>query len=793
MFTFATTFQHSISRPALLHRSRALLTVFCVFAALLAFMPRPLFAQQQDAPELQPPRIGMVNGEASFWRPGASDWSSAQVNIPLAAGDALYTADKATIEVQIGSRAYLRMAQNTMLTLLDDAAGVTQFKMTSGTIALDLRSLPAGQTIELDTPSGAFEINSAGYYRAAFADNATHFIVRRGGQATVTLSDGSSHLIAPSQEAVVTADDGGTNVETYVAPDNDGWDQWNYTRSDDLIDAISNRYVSPEVYGTDDLDQYGNWRITPDYGAVWVPSGMATGWAPYSTGSWVWDPVYAWTWVDTAPWGWAPYHYGRWVNIGSYWAWAPGPRVVRPAYSPALVAFFHSGNEGAVQARFGGPGVSWVALSWGEPCVPWWGRPGFVGRPSWGGWAGPRIVNNVVINNTTVVNNITNIHYRNVDRRNALIAVPERNFGHGRLAGATRLDPAQFKEFKPTLGQHPSRPVPASMMPSAATTTIPAQNIVNRPAIRLRESQARALPWGSEARAGLTSTFRPAVPQSRDVMVRPQAGHSASWAPFGKTPGPERNGPRHPAEPPNVGALPSQTAPQIQNENGASRPVLPSRELPRNANTPSFGQQRQQERERERQPEVQRNMNTSPQLPPPIQRLPPPIQREASPVSAVPQTVPPMSRQGEPQNNSRPEVRRPDAQRPDVQRPIVQQPVVQEPVRPLPQQESPRNVNAPTNTPTFGPQQSGQQRQQERESRRQQEPPRNEPAPPQAVRPTPQREAFHGNVRPEGQVQMPPREMRQERREPPREMRRPEASEALPGQPANRLYQRPDR
>src|SRR2546430_11623082 len=29
------------------------------------------------------------------------------------------------------------------------------------------------------------------------------------------------------------------------------------------------------------LDDNGDWRETPDYGAVWVPRTVATGWAPY--------------------------------------------------------------------------------------------------------------------------------------------------------------------------------------------------------------------------------------------------------------------------------------------------------------------------------------------------------------------------------------------------------------------------------------------------------------------------------------------------------------------------------
>src|SRR5207245_2677331 len=99
-------------------------------------------------------------------------------------------------------------------------------------------------------------------------------------------------------------------------------------------------------------------------------------------------------------------------------AWAPGPVVVRPVYAPALVAFF---GGPSVHVAIGVPGVSWVALGWGEPLVPWWGRPQFVGRPTWVGWGGPRFVNNVVVNRTTVVN-VTNINdYRNTNVTNAVV------------------------------------------------------------------------------------------------------------------------------------------------------------------------------------------------------------------------------------------------------------------------------------------------------------------------------------------------------------------------------------
>ena len=103
----------------------------------------------------------------------------------------------------------------------------------------------------------------------------------------------------------------------------------------------SARYVAPGVIGYQDLDYYGRWQVVPTYGAIWVPTSVPAGWAPYRYGHWVWVAPWGWTWVDDAPWGFAPFHYGRWVSYGGYWGWAPGPSYVgwRPYYAPALVGW----------------------------------------------------------------------------------------------------------------------------------------------------------------------------------------------------------------------------------------------------------------------------------------------------------------------------------------------------------------------------------------------------------------------------------------------------------------------
>ncbi len=305
-----------------------------------------------------------------------------------------------------------------------------------------------GHSVEVDTPAAAFTIDAPGYYRVDVSPERTTFITRRSGRATMTPAGGQAVAIAPSEEIVLDSVPA-PSVQSFVAPPLDVWDTWNYTRTDELIDSMSARYVPAGVYGVDDLDHYGAWRVVPTYGPVWVPSAVATGWAPYSTGRWVADPYYGWTWVDEAPWGWAPYHHGRWVNVNGYWAWAPGPIVARPVYAPALVAFF--GAPG-VRVSVGAPFVSWVALGWGEPLIPWWGPERFVGHASWGGWGGPRIVNNVVINRTTVVDVRNVTVYNNAAVRNAVVAVRADAFGR-RGVHEARVTEVDVRRLEPIHGR----------------------------------------------------------------------------------------------------------------------------------------------------------------------------------------------------------------------------------------------------------------------------------------------------------------------------------------------------
>lgn len=106
--------------------------------------------------------------------------------------------------------------------------------------------------------------------------------------------------------------------------------------------------VPPPVYSApapvtyqsyyDELDAYGQWVHTPEFGNVWVPAA-GPGFVPYSSnGHWVYTS-YGWTWVSDYSWGWCTFHYGRWDHDNYLgWFWVPGNE-----WAPAWVSW-RSGN-----------------------------------------------------------------------------------------------------------------------------------------------------------------------------------------------------------------------------------------------------------------------------------------------------------------------------------------------------------------------------------------------------------------------------------------------------------------
>src|SRR5262245_36954298 len=395
-------------------RSMGVFTVALAAVLFTLLAPSRAVAEDDDPPS-RVARLSYTRGAVSFEPAGTEDWVNAVVNRPITTGDKLWADNDSRAELHLGS-ASVRISGNTGFSFLNLNDNTTQIQLTAGTLRVRVKHLDENENFEIDTPNLAFSILRPGVYGVRVNDdgNAT-FIKVRSGEGEVT-GGGSAFTVHAREAAAFNGTD--QLIADFNAPwDDDDFDAWSADRDRHEDLAASRRYVSDDVVGYEDLDDYGGWRPVPEYGTVWFPHTTIVGWAPYRYGHWAYVYPWGYTWIDDAPWGFAPFHYGRWVNVGGVWGWvpcpprAPGVVYVRPVYAPALVAWVGGPHFSVgVTVGGGGGGVGWVPLGPREVYVP--SYP--VSRT---------YITNVNVSNTTVNQTVINNYYNNttVINRNTTI------------------------------------------------------------------------------------------------------------------------------------------------------------------------------------------------------------------------------------------------------------------------------------------------------------------------------------------------------------------------------------
>ncbi|MBT2321933.1 chromosome partitioning protein ParA, partial [Variovorax paradoxus] len=319
---------------------------------------------QQDPPG----RVAHLNfhqGTLSFSPAGDDSWYDVVPNRPITTGDRLWTDRNARVELHLGS-ATLRLDGQTsiaMSELDDDTARITAQQ---GRLQVRVREELAGQRFEIDTGNLAVVIDAPGDYRIE-ADPAagTTRVAIAAGSATLYGEGGESMPLGAQQQLTVSGRNLAAVSGAPVRAGNDAFERWVAERDRIEEQSISARYVSRDVIGYQQLDNYGDWQNVPEYGSVWYPRNVDADWAPYRDGQWAEVAPWGWTWIDAAPWGFAPSHYGRWARIGPRWGWVPGRPNVRHVYAPALVGFVGGGNVAGARN-----GVGWFPLAPGERWRP---------------------------------------------------------------------------------------------------------------------------------------------------------------------------------------------------------------------------------------------------------------------------------------------------------------------------------------------------------------------------------------------------------------------------------------
>ncbi|HXF27944.1 MAG TPA: DUF6600 domain-containing protein [Bryobacteraceae bacterium] len=503
-----------------------------MMAGLIALGIGALAAQD---PPSRVARLNYISGSVSFQPAGVQDWVPATVNRPMTIGDQLWNDDGARSEMHVPGAA-IRLSSRTAFEFLNLDDQTVQIKVSEGSIDVRLRRLDQNTSFEIDTPNLAFTLLRPGDYRLdTNPDTFETYVTVRSGQGEIT-GGGQAFSVNPGQQAYVSGN-GQITYQVAPAPGPDEFDQWAESRDRNEDRLVSSRYVSPDVVGYEDLDEYGSWAPASGYGDVWYPRQVAAGWSPYQTGHWAWIEPWGWTWVDDAPWGFAPFHYGRWAYIGNRWGWCPGPIGVgvRPVYAPALVAWVGAGAGFSFGVSFGGgAGVGWFPLGPRDVFIPSYRvSPVYVNRVN---ITNTRITN---INVTNVYNNyqrngsITNVRYENANVRGALIAVPQNSFASARPVQqyavrlpanqANQLARARFMTAPAVVPQRDSvlgRPIPAGRSVIAAR---PPVNLANRAVVAKLAPPPRAVPF-AQRQAELARTpgrplpiqqIRPNTPSAR--------------------------------------------------------------------------------------------------------------------------------------------------------------------------------------------------------------------------------------------------------------------------------------
>jgi hypothetical protein len=535
-------------------------------------------------------RLNYLNGSVSFQPAGVEDWTPAAINYPMTTGDHLWVDTQSRAEMHIGSTA-IHADAGTASSFLNLDDRTVQIELTQGALYIRIRYMADDDVYEIDTPNGAISLLRTGVYRIDVdPDRETSTVTVRGGEAEVTA--GGSAFPVHAREAGIVSGSDSPRTETRPAGPTDIFDSWCMTRERRDDDRPAARYVSRELPGYEDLDDYGDWRPSPEYGTVWVPR-VDVGWAPYHYGHWRWIEPWGWTWVDDAPWGFAPFHYGRWAMVGSRWGWIPGPGVAviagrpgpvfRPVYAPALVAFV-GGNNWSVSLSIGGGGggVAWFPLGPREVYVPAY-------------HVSPTYVNRVNVVNVTNINvtNVRNVTYINQRVPGAVTAVSRNDFTSARPVqrAAFQAPPSAFANAPIAGSAPPVAPRMQSIAPVGGGNVVrPPASAFNRTVMTRSAPPPAPVPFAARQNA---LTANPGQPVDPGTLSRIQQSNPAP-RPFVRsaTAPPPAGGGFRPVNPNQQSAPVNRSGfgqPQTQNA-----PVNQSNTSPQNPNPPAnrgFGRQ----------------------------------------------------------------------------------------------------------------------------------------------------------------------------------------------------------
>jgi hypothetical protein len=266
-------------------------------------------------------RISHIEGKGSLQIGKTGDVEPLSINVPLRAGDFVYTDDISRLEMQFPG-AFVRLDNSSEITLGKLSPSEYQFDIGRGNVAFTVNG-NRPQQVEFVTPQGRIKVSKNGIYRVNVLPNGNVEVATQKGELEVFAVDGTLR-IKNSQQVVLNAlNPFEKKVITAVATtDLDRWVAERDRLQVEETTANNNYLAGVQRIGLAELGRYGEWIDVVGRGRGWRPQYITASWAPYQVGQWRFYNRLGWTWVSDEVWGWLPYHTGRWEFVANFgWVW----------------------------------------------------------------------------------------------------------------------------------------------------------------------------------------------------------------------------------------------------------------------------------------------------------------------------------------------------------------------------------------------------------------------------------------------------------------------------------------
>lgn len=296
--------------------------------------------------------VSYVDGEAFIIRSAEDKPVQAVVNLPLLAGDTIYTEAKGRCEIQFGNGTLIRLDNDTGLKVgtvltkgLTSEKKVTTLKLERGHI-ISMNQVYRGEIFQVVTEAAAVKMTSRSTNSILVKEKeGTHVRVSRGKVGVlygktpkkVFVKKGKGVWITPAYN--LKDDNKKKNVDFYL---------WNTNVNKNFKDLHYGKSKVPEViyrrspgivhFAERFSTKFGTWVYNDVFGYVWQPADdIFTDRRPFFDANYV-KVNGQLVLVPNQPWGWAPAHLGTWFFSKSQgWVWIPGNAFSRGICAVGLV------------------------------------------------------------------------------------------------------------------------------------------------------------------------------------------------------------------------------------------------------------------------------------------------------------------------------------------------------------------------------------------------------------------------------------------------------------------------